>query len=101
MDVVLFPHAAWHPALPSQHGSAGGKGLRRAGKDATEDFEEIGHSNAAKEMLKKYHIGSYEVRAWELGLTARCQALTARQSVTGRLAASDTASRLCMVRAVT
>lgn len=34
-----------------------------AGKDATEDFEEIGHSNSAKEMLAKYVIGSYEVRA--------------------------------------
>ena len=34
-----------------------------AGKDATEDFEEIGHSNSAKEMLTKYVIGSYEVRA--------------------------------------
>jgi cytochrome b involved in lipid metabolism len=36
--------------------------LSNTGKDATEDFEEIGHSNAAKEMLTKYHIGSYEVR---------------------------------------
>ena len=35
--------------------------LWRAGKDATEDFEEIGHSNAAKGMLDKYHIGGYEV----------------------------------------
>ena len=40
-----------------------------AGKDATEDFEEIGHSNSAKEMLTKYVIGSYEVRA---GFGGRC-----------------------------
>ena len=33
-----------------------------AGKDATEDFEEIGHSNSAKEMLTKYVVGKYEVR---------------------------------------
>lgn len=33
-----------------------------AGKDATEDFEEIGHSNSAKEMLAKYVVGKYEVR---------------------------------------
>ena len=32
-----------------------------AGKDATEDFEEIGHSNAAKDLLNKYAIGGYEV----------------------------------------
>jgi len=32
-----------------------------SGKDATEDFEEIGHSNAAREMLDKYYIGEFEV----------------------------------------
>jgi hypothetical protein len=32
-----------------------------AGKDATEDFEEIGHSRAAKEMLAKYYIGEFAV----------------------------------------
>lgn len=32
-----------------------------AGKDATQDFEEIGHSNSAKKLLEKYHIGQYEV----------------------------------------
>lgn len=31
------------------------------GKDSTEDFEEIGHSKAAQEMLDKYLIGTYEV----------------------------------------
>ena len=35
----------------------------RAGKDATEDFEEIGHSRAAKEMLSKYYKGEYAVSA--------------------------------------
>jgi len=34
--------------------------LSSTGKDATEDFEEIGHSNSAKEMLAKYVIGKYE-----------------------------------------
>jgi len=33
-----------------------------AGKDGTDDFEEIGHSNTAKEMLESYYIGEYEVR---------------------------------------
>ncbi|KAK9806800.1 hypothetical protein WJX72_003117 [[Myrmecia] bisecta] len=33
--------------------------LANTGKDATEDYEEIGHSNAATEMLTKYYIGEY------------------------------------------
>ncbi len=32
-----------------------------AAQDATESFEEIGHSNAARELLNKYYIGEYEV----------------------------------------
>lgn len=35
--------------------------LNTTGRDATEDFEEIGHSNAAREMLDKYLIGNFEV----------------------------------------
>ena len=33
-----------------------------SGKDATQDFDEIGHSNSAKKMLDKYLIGKYKVR---------------------------------------
>ncbi|KAI8464314.1 MAG: hypothetical protein J3K34DRAFT_440791 [Monoraphidium minutum] len=33
--------------------------LTSSGKDATQDFEEIGHSNSAREMLNKYLIGEY------------------------------------------
>lgn len=33
------------------------------GKDATQDFEEIGHSNSARELLEKYHIGGFAVSA--------------------------------------
>ena len=32
-----------------------------AGKDATQDFEEIGHSNSARQILSKYLIGDYAV----------------------------------------
>ena len=32
-----------------------------AGKDASEDFDEIGHSKAAQEMLDKWVIGDFEV----------------------------------------
>ena len=35
---------------------------RIAGKDATEDYEEIGHSSTATEMLGKYLIGNFAVR---------------------------------------
>lgn len=34
--------------------------LNTTGKDATEDFEEIGHSNAARAMLDKYLIGDFK-----------------------------------------
>jgi cytochrome b5 len=30
-----------------------------SGRDATQDFDEIGHSSAARDMLKKYKLGSY------------------------------------------
>lgn len=30
------------------------------GKDASEDFDEIGHSNAAKEQLAQYYLGDFE-----------------------------------------
>jgi cytochrome b involved in lipid metabolism len=32
-----------------------------AGRDATKDFDEIGHSNSAKKILDKYLIGRFEV----------------------------------------
>lgn len=31
--------------------------LEQAGKDATESFEDVGHSTDAREMLKQYFIG--------------------------------------------
>jgi cytochrome b involved in lipid metabolism len=34
--------------------------LDQAGKDATEDFEDTGHSPAARETLKKYYVGEAE-----------------------------------------
>ena len=45
-------------------------GMMAAGKDATEDFEEIGHSNSAREMLDKYEIGKFEVRCCTVALCA-------------------------------
>ncbi|SAM06237.1 hypothetical protein [Absidia glauca] len=34
--------------------------LDEAGKDATESFEDIGHSDEAREILEKYHIGELD-----------------------------------------
>ncbi|XP_072963011.1 cytochrome b5-like isoform X2 [Typha angustifolia] len=34
--------------------------LNSTGKDATIDFEDIGHSNSAKEMMEKYCIGEID-----------------------------------------
>lgn len=31
--------------------------LEQAGKDATEQFEDVGHSSDAREMMTKYKIG--------------------------------------------
>ncbi|XP_011203218.2 cytochrome b5 isoform X1 [Bactrocera dorsalis] len=31
------------------------------GRDATRDFQDVGHSQEAKQMLKKYYIGDLEV----------------------------------------
>lgn len=35
--------------------------LSATGKDATNDFEDVGHSDAAREMLSKYYIGDVDV----------------------------------------
>ncbi|KAL9674542.1 hypothetical protein QQ045_030814 [Rhodiola kirilowii] len=34
--------------------------LTSIGKDATEDFEDVGHSKAAREQLEKYYIGEID-----------------------------------------
>ncbi len=55
--------------LPCSRGRGGVAELKAltpgsiAGKDATQDFEEIGHSKSANKLLEKYIIGLYEVRA--------------------------------------
>ncbi|OIV96859.1 hypothetical protein TanjilG_08720 [Lupinus angustifolius] len=34
--------------------------LSSTGKDATTDFEDVGHSDSAKEMMDKYYIGEID-----------------------------------------
>uniref|UniRef100_A0A8D1ALS8 Cytochrome b5 n=1 Tax=Sus scrofa TaxID=9823 RepID=A0A8D1ALS8_PIG len=33
--------------------------MEQAGRDATESFEDVGHSSDAREMLKQYYIGDH------------------------------------------
>ncbi|KAI6697758.1 cytochrome b5 [Syzygium oleosum] len=35
--------------------------LSATGKDATNDFEDVGHSDSAREMMDKYYIGEIDV----------------------------------------
>ncbi|CAN0915725.1 Cytochrome b5 [Linum grandiflorum] len=35
--------------------------LSATGKDATDDFEDVGHSDSAREMLDKYYVGNIDV----------------------------------------
>ncbi|KAJ2405829.1 hypothetical protein J3F80_003908 [Coemansia sp. RSA 2526] len=41
--------------------------LENAGKDSTSDFEDIGHSEDARDMLSQYYIGDLEASAWPTG----------------------------------
>ena len=34
--------------------------LKFEGKDATNDFEDVGHSDSAREMMQKYYIGEID-----------------------------------------
>lgn len=34
--------------------------LSATGKDATDDFEDVGHSNSAREMMDQYYIGEID-----------------------------------------
>lgn len=34
--------------------------LSATGKDATDDFEDVGHSDSAREMMDKYYIGDID-----------------------------------------
>ncbi|KAJ2497211.1 hypothetical protein GGH96_005286 [Coemansia sp. RSA 1972] len=50
--------------------------LENAGKDSTSDFEDIGHSEDARDMLSQYYIGDLEASAWRLFLGVRPSAAT-------------------------
>jgi cytochrome b5 len=35
--------------------------LKNAGKDATDDFEDVGHSTTARAMMDEYYVGDIDV----------------------------------------
>jgi len=46
--------------------------LEQAGKDATEEFEDVGHSSDAREVMQKYKIGELiEVGVLVIGILNR------------------------------
>jgi len=46
--------------------------LEQAGKDATEEFEDVGHSSDAREVMQKYKIGELiEVSVLVIGILNR------------------------------
>ena len=47
-----------------------------AAKDATEDFEDIGHSETAKDMLKSFYVGEFAVST----IPAKQKATTTKHS---------------------
>ncbi|KAK9819350.1 hypothetical protein WJX74_009379 [Apatococcus lobatus] len=59
--------------------------LTNTGQDATESFEEIGHSNAARELLNKYEIGEYEGGAAPSEKPSKKHAATAAPSAVDRI----------------
>lgn len=65
--------------------------LNVTGKDATEDYDEIGHSNSAREMLEKYLIGDFE------GSAVRIKAVSA---VSTELASSSSGTLMTIIKAL-
>ncbi|KAL9880473.1 cytochrome b5 isoform X2 [Glossina fuscipes] len=57
-----------------------------AGRDATKDFDEVGHSQDAKDMMKKYCIGELEDKNTEMQLPVREIGITVGAVIIGVVA---------------
>lgn len=44
--------------------------MEQAGADATESFEDVGHSTDAREMLQQYYIGELHMVVFAVFLTS-------------------------------
>merc|ERR1712078_21542 len=47
-------------AMLDEHPGGGDILVSASGRDATDDFEDVGHSSSAKEWLERHYIGQYE-----------------------------------------
>lgn len=54
---ILFSRRGINFIIFSQHPGGEEVLLEQAGKDATEEFEDVGHSSDAREIMQKYKIG--------------------------------------------
>lgn len=55
--IVLWPLQSFFFFLYPQHPGGEEVLLEQAGSDATESFEDVGHSTDAREMLEQYYVG--------------------------------------------
>uniref|UniRef100_A0A7N0U8Z0 Cytochrome b5 heme-binding domain-containing protein n=1 Tax=Kalanchoe fedtschenkoi TaxID=63787 RepID=A0A7N0U8Z0_KALFE len=58
--LVMFGKVYDVTEFMDDHPGGGEVLLTSTGKDATEDFEDVGHSKAAREQLSKYRIGDID-----------------------------------------
>ncbi|CAM8933366.1 unnamed protein product [Rhodiola kirilowii] len=58
--LVIFGKVYDVTEFMDDHPGGGDVLLTSTGKDATEDFEDVGHSKAAREQLEKYYIGEID-----------------------------------------
>lgn len=65
-----------------------------SGRDATQDFDEIGHSQAARDMLKRYKVGSF---AGGDANPRRAEKRNARPFAASAVAGGSAASRFVQV----
>lgn len=57
VEVLVLIYANCYIFIDLQHPGGEEVLLEQAGKDATEQFEDVGHSSDAREMMNKYKIG--------------------------------------------
>ncbi|KAK6120536.1 hypothetical protein DH2020_045731 [Rehmannia glutinosa] len=61
-DCWLIIHGKVYDVTPFMDDHPGGDEvlLSATGKDATNDFEDVGHSDSSREMMEKYYIGEID-----------------------------------------
>jgi cytochrome b involved in lipid metabolism len=54
-----------------------------AAKDASEDFEDVGHSDSARDMLKDYYVGEFDTSSLPAKTVAARSAAATRAAAKG------------------